>query len=265
MKTYVVYHKNCSDGFGAAYAAWKKFYDLAEYIPISHIDPIPEFEEGSIIYVVDFCFPKNITLELIKKNQVITLDHHISSKEDIQYSTEYVYDLHRSGAKIAWDYFHPGTKCDIIEYISDKDLGIFRLFKSREIISAIESYPRDFKVWDNFIIDSLIQEGNPILRAKNIEVNYALEKVLLENIGGDIVPSVNSSMYANEIAELLIQQYPDAKFVAVYYDFDINGEQFRKYSLRSKTVDVNLVAAKYHGGGHQTASAFVIKTKKGIG
>jgi hypothetical protein len=31
--TVVIYHADCRDGFGAAYAAWKKFGDNASYIP----------------------------------------------------------------------------------------------------------------------------------------------------------------------------------------------------------------------------------------
>ncbi len=37
----VIYHKHCPDGFGAAYAAWKKFGDAAEYLPASYGDPVP--------------------------------------------------------------------------------------------------------------------------------------------------------------------------------------------------------------------------------
>src|SRR3989338_9515798 len=42
LKTAILYHANCPDGFGGAYAAWKKFGDSAEYIPVKHGKPIPE-------------------------------------------------------------------------------------------------------------------------------------------------------------------------------------------------------------------------------
>ena len=29
----IIYHTDCRDGFGAAWAAWKKFGDSATYIP----------------------------------------------------------------------------------------------------------------------------------------------------------------------------------------------------------------------------------------
>ena len=36
----VLYHADCLDGFGAAYAAWEKFGDTAEYIPVQYLSLI---------------------------------------------------------------------------------------------------------------------------------------------------------------------------------------------------------------------------------
>ena len=40
-KPLVIYHKYCLDGFGAAFAAWKKFGDTVEYLPLAY----PERED----------------------------------------------------------------------------------------------------------------------------------------------------------------------------------------------------------------------------
>ena len=37
----VFYHAECTDGFTAAWAAWKKFGNRADYVPIFHITPPP--------------------------------------------------------------------------------------------------------------------------------------------------------------------------------------------------------------------------------
>ena len=37
MKPLVIYHANCADGFGAAFAAWRKLGDEAEYVPMDHL------------------------------------------------------------------------------------------------------------------------------------------------------------------------------------------------------------------------------------
>ena len=36
MKPLVLYHANCADGFGAAFAAWLKLGDEAEYVACSY-------------------------------------------------------------------------------------------------------------------------------------------------------------------------------------------------------------------------------------
>ena len=36
MKPLVIYHASCADGFGAAFAAWLKFGDDAEYVACSY-------------------------------------------------------------------------------------------------------------------------------------------------------------------------------------------------------------------------------------
>ena len=40
MKPLVIYHANCADGFGAAFAAWLKFGDEAEYQAAQYGKPI---------------------------------------------------------------------------------------------------------------------------------------------------------------------------------------------------------------------------------
>ena len=38
MKPLVIYHASCADGFGAAFAAWLKLGDDAEYVPMQYLD-----------------------------------------------------------------------------------------------------------------------------------------------------------------------------------------------------------------------------------
>jgi uncharacterized protein len=55
MKTFVLYHANCPDGFGAAFAAWLKFGETAEYIPVKYGDISPQHVSGTV-HIVDFSF-----------------------------------------------------------------------------------------------------------------------------------------------------------------------------------------------------------------
>ena len=60
-KPLVIYHDSCADGFGAAFAAWLKLGDEAEYLPMQYgakTDVLQEHQpDGREVYVLDFSFP----------------------------------------------------------------------------------------------------------------------------------------------------------------------------------------------------------------
>ena len=58
-KIIVFYHKDCLDGFGAAWSAWKKFGNRAEYAAVSPY-AIPEDLKGKQIPVLANLEPRKI-------------------------------------------------------------------------------------------------------------------------------------------------------------------------------------------------------------
>ena len=80
-KIVVIYHDQCRDGFGAAYAAWKKFGDDASYIPRKTQDPAPEGLQDKDIFIVDYSYKKPVLEDLQKNNRsVVVIDHHETAK-----------------------------------------------------------------------------------------------------------------------------------------------------------------------------------------
>lgn len=261
MKTYVLYHKNCFDGFGAAFAAWKKFGDNATYIAVTYGDPLPkEIRSGSDVFIVDFCFPTDLLLELNSRTNVIVLDHHEGAKQHLEASKcTCVFDQKRSGAKITWDYFFPNEKNEVIEYISDKDLWNFELPDSLAINYAIESQPKKFEVWDKFDLNLLRVEGLAIKMRVDEDIATISKKAFKMSFKGHTIPVVNTSHLNSEVGMNLLKLNPEALFSATYYDFWRNDKLCRKWSLRSHKdgFDVNKLCAEFGGGGHQPASGFI--------
>lgn len=256
-KTYILYHKNCTDGFGAAFSAWKRFGNSAVYIPINYGEPLPEIEKNSLVYVLDFCLKTDDILKIKSHSKIIIHDHHQASLGHIENSDEYIFDLNRSGAKISWDYFFPDEENQLINYISDKDLAKFSLENCDEVICALESYPMDFNIWENLTIDSLANEGIGLLRFKQNEIKLALEKSYIKKMGKYQVPVVNCSSFMGEIAEALLEKYPQADFTASFVIYHQNGKTFKKWSLRSNKVNLSVIAKEFGGGGHPFAAAFI--------
>ena len=59
----ILYHAHCADGFGAAFAAWKKLGSGADYVAVNHGDPPPPVA-GRDVVVLDFAYPRATTLAL---------------------------------------------------------------------------------------------------------------------------------------------------------------------------------------------------------
>ena len=163
MKPLVIYHGGeCTDGFGAAFAAWLKFGDEAEYLPMNYLkatDGVAEFHERvkidcSIsereVYILDFSLPKVVMDWLFgHAKRVVWLDHHKTAFEmwlgNMPQHGQYVLgtghtiwlDNNKSGAMLAWEYFHPGTEVPmLIRHIDDRYRWQFKLGGSKEFHAA---------------------------------------------------------------------------------------------------------------------------------
>lgn len=85
MKPLVIYHANCTDGFGAAFAAWLKLGDSAEYLPIEHgKNFLTEYAGSTVnreIYILDFSLPREVMGWLFQRaKRIVWLDHHATSR-----------------------------------------------------------------------------------------------------------------------------------------------------------------------------------------
>src|SRR3990167_9950289 len=166
QQTVILYHGKCPDGFGGAYAAWKKFGDSAEYIPMQYGHPNPEHMDGREIFFVDFCLPKDQmdALQSVAKSLTV-LDHHEGIKE---VATQFpgVFDSDRSGATIAWSYFHPDKPVPLLlEYIEDYDLFRFNLPDTKAFNAFMTLEPYDLERWDEIST----QLEDPDMRGKILE------------------------------------------------------------------------------------------------
>ncbi len=259
MKTYVVYHGSCPDGFGAAWAFWQILKDQAEYIPSYHGKPVPQFISGSKIFIVDFSYDRKTLLELSKNNEVFLLDHHKTAKADLEGLSFVTFNMEKSGAVLAWEYLHPNTKIPhLLQYVQDRDLWQFKLPYSKEMHVYIGTIKYDFNDWDAINLDiennfqEVVNKGKLLLAYDNQNVEAICHHARIVEFEGHKVPSVNTTLLNSDVGNRLLDLYPDAKFSITWY-MDRDGEI--KLSLRSnENFDVSVIAKKYGGGGHFSAA-----------
>ncbi len=262
---YVLYHSNCYDGFGAAFSVWKKLGDAGvKYIPVTYGTEPPDMPDAAKVFIVDFSYQRDVMVEMISQStahdfDIVVLDHHKTAEANlkdlaVKNGSEIIFDMNRSGALITWEYFHGvGTAPPLIQHISDRDLWTFNMPGSKEIHSALVSYPFDFKVWDSFNIEGLIAEGITCERFEKSVVANICKNQWIGPVDDYQVPIVNTTQSWSEVGHELLERNPDAPFVA---SFTIFKDQIM-WSLRSrKGFDVSAIAKKYGGGGHAQAAGF---------
>lgn len=261
----IIYHQHCFDGFGAAYAAWKKFGNNATYIPALHRDAYPEGVENKEVYVLDFCFNEEVTKELQAKNKkFVILDHHVSVQALVENTIGSIFSETDSGAKIAWKYFHPETKVPtLIEYLSDGDTWAHALPLWREVEGYIHVHELEFSTFENLEeelenrLDSVIEKGKILNKHFNNLVNDHVEKAMLVEFEEYQVYAVNApSFLRSELGHrLALKKGP----FSIVYRFE---KDVLRISLRGDgSVDCTKLAEKHGGGGHHDAAAIIMKGK----
>lgn len=257
---FVIYHKNCADGMGAAWAAWKLLGDRAEYFAAAHGDKPPDVT-GKVVAILDFSYKRNVVKKLIKKaKSLIIIDHHKSAMLDLRNIPNTHFDMTHSGARLAWNFFHPRKKSPrIIDYIEDRDLWKWELPHSRAFSVALDMVPLEFKSFEKLendeMFDSAIQHGEHILIYRNAIVKKMCSYASRRKLGGKNILVVNSSHWISEIGANLA---PSCDFVMIWYRD--HKKQITKVSLRSfhESVDVSIIARQFGGGGHKKAAGFIL-------
>lgn len=275
MKPLVIYHANCTDGFGAAYAAWTKLGDQAEYLPMNYGEALPNVD-GRDVYILDFSFSKEITQDIMDRcAKFVWLDHHKTAFEnwcDYDWSSKYKaifpegkfieLDNERSGALIAWEYFNPDVAVPVvIRHIDDRDRWQWKINGSKEIHAALQSLrPWTFESWkENFSYEKyghLIQQGQAIQSTLNQQIRDIAAKACTCRIDGAVGLSVNSMLNISEVGNELAKV--SGTYALVWY---LDGNTKRaNCSLRSiGDYDVSKIASKFGGGGHKNAAGFNVR------
>jgi oligoribonuclease NrnB/cAMP/cGMP phosphodiesterase (DHH superfamily) len=249
----VLYHAECSDGFGAAWAIWKQFPG-ARFIPVKHGAPPPPDLKGQRVVIVDFSYARSTLDTMIAETkELLILDHHITSEKALDGLACAYFDQAKSGAVLAWEWAHGTPAPWLLRYIQDKDLWTWALPNSREINAALASYPFDFHQWDRLTQQTLEQEGRAILRYEYELVSKLAAHAVLVEFQGETIPSVQSAVLTSQIGERLSPHYP---FCLIWHDRD--GRRYFSMRSRADGTDVGTIAASFGGGGHTHAAGFSV-------
>ncbi len=263
----VLYHAECPDGFAAAWVAWKKFGDMAEYLPMFHNNTsIVGSLSGRQVYMLDITYEMPVMKELIARNEVAVLDHHLMRKKEVEAAQKHLFSDNQSGAGLAWEYFFPEQPMPyLLGLIQEEDLWKFKTENIKEILAAINSLPfpyGDFVKFGQIVAEvedvatraKYIEEGTVVLRYKETLIADMLRRANPVTFEGHDVMCVNSSVYVSEIGNRLAAAN-NPPFGIIW---SVRHGKIA-VSLRSDgTFDIAKLAEKYGGGGHKAAAAFTL-------
>ena len=290
MKPLVIYHAHCTDGFGAAFAAWMRLGEEAEYVPMNYgfeAKDIPVFADREV-YMLDFSWPKQLMVDLFNHaKSVVWLDHHKTAFE-MWCETErekhvevhplpnnhfIVLDNNKSGAMLAWQYFYPDSEPSmIIKHIDDRDRWQFKMKNTEGIHLALQlNKPWSFEQWDTMTHDdnyrSLYEQGLSLVGYQKQQINsltkYARKCfIMCKPLGYGVEGlSANTSIHMSEVGHELANK--SGTYGLIWYLGENNNV---KCSLRSNgDYDVSAIAKCFGGGGHKNAAGFSVDIQTFLG
>ncbi|API59496.1 hypothetical protein BSL82_09405 [Tardibacter chloracetimidivorans] len=288
----VIYHDHCADGFGAAWACWLRWRDRPEYIAASYGSPPPDVV-GKNVLIVDFSYKRDVLREMGKQaHSIVVLDHHKTAQADladwaiedvagdfwagddvmksVRHNDDYIgqpiaalFDMNRSGARMAWDFCHENDPPNLIQLIEDRDLWRFQYDETKPFSLWLRSEPFNFERWeliaqelaDGRDGDRIMTEAHAMQRFFDAKVDEIASFAKRRRVGDHEPIVVNCPpMFASEVGHALLDKHPNAPFAATYFD----APNVRMWSLRSRDdrEDVSAVASQFGGGGHRNAAGF---------
>jgi len=280
-----IYHADCIDGFTAAWAVHLANPGI-ELVKGIYGQLPPKYQDKKII-IVDFSYSRQILENMANNNLVVVLDHHASAMERLQglpttggdvlrlsLNLEttidaglYVdFDMTRSGARMAWEFFHANVISipKLIEYVEDRDLWEFKWGNlTKYFHEYICNYDMTLEEWSNLaymietehlychnigevLYNNKMKQINKIISASARIIKFDDMYVPIANIPYTMASEAGHIMCANNLMSI------------TYYD---RNDGKRIYSLRSPdNTDFNVanIAERYGGGGHVKSAGFIV-------
>lgn len=265
-KKIIVFYHDDEDGFTGAWAAWKKLKNKAVYKAVkSGGDGNFDFQDKEI-YFIDYSPGKKEIAKLLETNKVILIDHHLSSQETASILPGSLHRLDRSGASLAWEYFHSKKKIPaIVKTVEDYDLWKFKLPFTKELMASLSLVKKDFKRWEKFSREmesktkrkELINEGKSIIKYQESVMEKILENGEEAILEGYAAIVINSSFLSSEIGNKI---YRETGKIGIIWSCKGKRDKNIYVSLRGGgNINLSEIAEKFGGGGHKAAAGFSFK------
>ena len=280
---YVIFHKNCPDGFGSAWIVNKFLNKEIEYKGIAASTTVKEIElniKNKNLLILDISFSKEDIkiVEKITKNFLV-IDHHLTYFDQISKIKNVELDKSHSAIYLTWKKFFPNKEVPLfVKYVEDNDIKTNKYSETRPFSTALPiKYPfnnqKKFLTWDKLLnnknVKNLINDGKKYLEYKThiLETNtfYVRKIYNLKNkkFSKYKVILINRTITGlnGDLAEYILKKNHKVDILILWSEIIKNNEEIYTLILRTLKEDINLaeLANIYNGGGHAKAAHFFYK------
>ena len=296
MKHVIFAHSHCTDGLCAA-SIMKRAINIClntEDVTVVFVRygnektalEAVEIDSQTDVYMVDFSFSREDTLDIAKKcKNLVILDHHITALEKLEGiekesdNIEFFFDNNMSGATlvngfVAKRFLDFGKSQEIVNYVAelveDRDLWNFKLKDTKAfgefVFSKIE--PNDIDAFSEILFDSDMKKiksyvdlGNILDKNKKKQVNQRLEQMQNPTVLEIPYPETSEQVqiiFVNETQPDLVSELGNTickKFQkpVCLYKILSNGMVSLSFRSMDNLIDMSKVAVALGGGGHRNA------------
>lgn len=286
-----VLHHADSDGRFGGYAAWRKLRNdgklsTTKFYEVQYGKPFPlDINELTIedqVYIIDFSYARSILDPVYEKvDKLVVLEHHESAEEMLNGAPYVLFDITKSGALLAWEYFFPKAPPPMpCLLVNDFDLWQWKYQEKTGAFEAWLRYDRvgqNWEKWENLCyhqptFDEAMEKGLPIYRYnQSVIQSFAAnpDNITISSLFHD--DSARRVTYAifngigilhSELAEYVYKNFD----VEMTISWRVKGKEVA-FSIRSphpEKFSAKVFAQSYGGGGHPASSGFGLPLDKGL-
>ena len=224
---------------------------------------------GKVVYMLDFSLKRpQVEALFAQAKSFVILDHHKTAQEDLAGLPYATFDMHRSGAGMAWDYFHPDVpRPSLIDFVEDRDLFVWKYKEKTEYFTSnLDTLPYDFQAWH--LVAELDRHPDDLARfiesGRQMSEKFQWAARKLANLAepvefhGYAAGRVNlPSLFTTDVGRYIYEQNGTLALL-----WRIEGGLLHVSMRSANDIDVGAIAKQYGGGGHKNAAAFQMDIEK---
>lgn len=289
-KAVIFYHSPCTDGSVAEMVARAELEERgfqvlsipATHGPEKHALDVPESWHGSTVYVVDFWLPRDVLDRVVACSKAVhVLDHHKTAMDEhaemVREEREalaagkparrdgaslvVLLDNDRSGAGLAWDYFHEldaKPRPWYINYVEDHDLFRHALPDSEAVSCFVQSIGLDnIHELPNKTLKEAMHVGRVIQRQKLAVAEAASKAAVFCEVDGEKAAVINVGFPIAQDVLTYLHRNCDVN-IAIGYARSGGAWRLSVRSTDASRISAEEFCCRLGGGGHKNAAGATV-------